>query len=128
MVLAWRMSFEDYNTEKEAWLINNDGYEEHLASEPPNEEDYTGNGARGRFNAAVIRDKKKGKEIWAAAIGGFTGDARKTALTAPKHNARAMFAAVDEAHGGQTDKQMTTFTTDFTEREVNRPQSYHLTD
>ena len=62
--------YEDYNTEKEAWLINNDGFEEHLASEPPKEEDYTGNGAEGRFNAAKNRDKKKGKEIWAAAIGG----------------------------------------------------------
>ena len=40
--------YEDYETEMEAWLINN-GYEDHVNGEEPKRADFTGNRAQARF-------------------------------------------------------------------------------
>ena len=109
--------YEEFETEMEAWTINN-GYEEHLNGKAPERGDYTGTRAEARFEAALARDAKKGKEIWAKAIGGFAGDARKSAMSAEKHNARALFRAIKEQHGNKTDKQISTSVSAFNQRKL----------
>ena len=49
--------YEDYETEMEAWAINN-SYEEHLNGKAPERADFTGARAQARFEAALAGDAK----------------------------------------------------------------------
>ena len=112
--------YEEFETDKEAWSISN-GYDEHLEGEPPKEADYTGGGAAGRWRAARARDTQKSKEIWAKAIGGLSGDARKTAMAAhanSPHDARALFSALKESYGDKSSKQISVRVKDWNSRKL----------
>merc|ERR1712137_55287 len=115
--------YEEFDTERDAWAINN-GYEKHLDAKDPKKtprvetQGQPGYETEAAYNRRIAADEKKGKEIWAAAIPGFSGDARKTAMTAEKYDARAMFEAVKVGHGDKTNKQMASFTKDFNSRKL----------
>ena len=48
---------------------------------------------------------QKGMKIWAKAMRGYTGQARATALQAPKHDPKALFAIIKKIHGDKSEKQ-----------------------
>jgi len=126
--------YEEYELEKEAWTIR-DEYEEHLTSTDPKkvprvEQSYTvpaddendPHGPPGtevpaesenRYSSRLQRDAKLNKKIWAEAIVGFSGEARKTVLSAEKYDAREVFAEIEKQHGTKTSKQVTSIVRDF---------------
>jgi len=128
------ISYEDYETDLEAWAITK-GYEEHLTSRDPKDfprvtEQYTVPGGvtddpngppgtvvpvedEGEYRKKLSDDAKLARKIWAEAIIGYRGSARQTAKRSTKYDARALVSAVRKEHGTKSTKQVTSLVKHF---------------
>jgi hypothetical protein len=120
--------YQEYETDKDAWLIDNNTYEAHLELPDPkltprvlaayNDDNGQAIAAEqpAAYNRRLRLDAELGKKIWAKGIRGFTGEARRIALTMPKHDARLMFLAIKTEYGDHSNKQVTHIVREFSSR------------
>lgn len=126
--------YENYETDRDAWLVVND-FDDHINLPPPSSIPRVANrytvadgvhddphGPPGTivpsetpaaYNRRITVDLEKGKQCWARSILGYTADARATALTVPKHDARLLHATIKRNHGDKTSKQSSNLVTEF---------------
>jgi hypothetical protein len=129
--------YEEHETDQETWLIDK-GYDEYMRQPDPRSiprvrEDYRVRRAddpsglpvgtwvnyesRDSYKRRCDRWVQKGMKIWAKALRGYTGQARSTALLAPKHDPKALFAIIRKVHGDKSEKQVTKLVRKFIARE-----------
>lgn len=130
-------NFEDYETDKDNWTIEKD-YDEFLEAPDPSTiprvtHTYTIDAAvhddihgpagtrvsaesEASYDRRIKTAMRTSKVIYAAAMKGFQGDARKTALTAEKYNCKDLFTKIKEGHGSKTSLQVTKLVKTFIEK------------
>jgi len=129
--------YEEHETDQETWLIDK-GYAEWMREVDPRtiprvtqdyrvrrRDDPSGEPIGTRvyresqdsYSRRCDRYVQRGMKIWAKAMRGYTGQARATALQAPKHDPKALFAIIKKIHGDKSEKQVTRLVRKFIGRE-----------
>lgn len=136
--------YDNYDADKLSWAITNN-YDEHLESVDPstiprvdaaytvpandNDDPHGPPGTnvpretQAAYDRRIAKDKKDGKTIWAGGLRGMKDDARESFLATEQFNARAAFAKVEENHGNQTEKQVSTLVRKFNTTNKKRNQT-----
>lgn len=135
---------DNYDADKLSWAITSN-YDEHLESVdastiprvdaaytvPANDNDnphgppgtHVPRETQAAYDRRIAKDKKDGKTIWAGGLRGMKDDARESFLATEQSNARAAFAKVEENHGNQTEKQVSTLVRKFNTTNKKRNQT-----